>query len=481
MGFNRRKRSKRLVSQIEPSAIAAGPYSSTRFLPFPDSSAFRSDRKSRPLLFLRLLCFLLFIFSTSTAHSADIVRAAIEKKNAWTGEAVPLVITLYSPGPFSGTASFALPELPRTAILKVGNPVVGSEVVDGETWFTQRHEFKLYTQQSGEVVVPAFAVRFKGKKTFTSHPEPMTGTTPEIRFQSNRPPGTEKLGVVIATTQMDVEQTWTPKETDSVNAGDVLQRTITRTAVGTTAMMMPPASSNAPDGIRVYTSDPIVEDKTARGASSAVRSEILKYQFQQAGTYELPELSFAWWDAQAEELKRDRMPGKTVNVAGVVTEREVSETVAAKADGSRWPVVAWILGIGLIAWFCHKLFKKLVGEWQTKRNSPQAAAARRVEAGCRLNDASAAYAALLDWKRAILSSGTRSEERFTQTKHQTGLHNEWDALSSYVFGAQPGNTMWSGRRLNAVFAKSRAAFEEGQYDQSETSVLPDLNPKWTLS
>ena len=77
------------------------------------------------------------------------VRAEIVKDTAWTGEAVPLIITLYSPGPFSGTASFDLPELPRTAILRGGNPLVGSEEVDGESYFTQRHELTVYTQNAG--------------------------------------------------------------------------------------------------------------------------------------------------------------------------------------------------------------------------------------------------------------------------------------------------------------------------------------------
>ena len=92
----------------------------------------------------------------SVAAAAEVVRAEIGKDTAWTGEAVPLIVTLYSPGPFSGTASFDLPKLPRTAFVKAGNPVVGSQDVDGESYFTQRHEFTVFTQTVGEIVVPGF-------------------------------------------------------------------------------------------------------------------------------------------------------------------------------------------------------------------------------------------------------------------------------------------------------------------------------------
>ncbi len=442
------------------------------------------DSESRAILVLarlRFVCFALFMFCTPTVHSADTVRATIEKETAWTGEAVPLVVTLYSPGPFSGTASFELPELPRTAIVTIGNPVVGSEVVDGDTWLTQRHEFRLYTQQTGLVVVPKFEVRFKGKKTFTSDPEPMRGTTHQLRFQSNRPPGTEKLGVIVATTQMEFEQSWTPNDIETVKAGDVIQRTITRSAAGTTAMMMPPTPTTALDGVRVYTSNPIVEDKTERGKLSALRSDILKYQFERAGKYELPEKSFAWWNTQAGELRRETLPGKTIHVEGVAPIAKASETNASEAGKSPWPVVFCVMGIGLFTWICFKPVLKLIDVWQAERNRPDAVLARRVEAACRSDNASAAYAALLDWRRTVLSQGQRSADRLKQAASQTELFSEWDKLSAFLFGPQPGNREWAGRRLNAAFTITHEELKRKQHYQSDESRLPALNTSEPLS
>ena len=71
-------------------------------------SSRRSQRRKSAATFriLRFLCVLLFIYSCcpSVCCSFEPVRAEIGKETAWTGEAVPLIITLYSPGPFSGTA-----------------------------------------------------------------------------------------------------------------------------------------------------------------------------------------------------------------------------------------------------------------------------------------------------------------------------------------------------------------------------------------
>ncbi len=85
---------------------------------------------------------------------------------------------------------------------------------------------------------------------------------------------------------------WNPAQTIEFVAGDVVQRVITRNAEGTTAMILPPVSATAPNGIRLYTSDPDVHDRVDRDQSGSVRSETLKYQFERAGSFKLPEIKF---------------------------------------------------------------------------------------------------------------------------------------------------------------------------------------------
>ena len=240
--------------------------------------------------FLRCLCALLVVLACSLSIPAVVtayepVRAELEKQTAWTGEAVPLIVKLYSPGPFSGTASFELPDLPRTAFVKSGSPVVGSEEVDGESYITQRHQLTVYTQRDGEIIIPPFRVRFAGKQSFTGDAEPMGGLTQELRFQSKRPPGSDSMGLVISATEMEIQQTWNPQPTQEIRTGDAVVRTIQRTAVGTTAMMLSSIPTGAPDGVQVYEGTPEVQDKVDRGDSRALRTDTMKYQFQRSGSF----------------------------------------------------------------------------------------------------------------------------------------------------------------------------------------------------
>ncbi|MBM4090798.1 MAG: protein BatD [Planctomycetes bacterium] len=432
-----------------------------------DPRRWRTDWQS----VLNLLGVLLSVACSSVSGAAEVVRAELGKDTAWTGEAVPLIVTLYSPGPFSGTASFELPELPKTVLVRAGNPVVGSEQVGDESYFTQRHEFAIYTQRAGEVVIPAFLVHFSGKKTFTSAAEPVEGLTPELRFQSTRPPGTEQLGMVVAARNMDVSQTWQPATIGSVQAGDVIARTISRRAEGTTAMMFPPVPIETPEGVRFYATDPIVRDFTERGASRAERSETIKYQFERPRTFQVPDLSVTWWDPDAGELKRETLSGKVVDVRNSA---QVAET-PAPTPRSRWPLAVLLLTIGLAAWLVRGIVARFLAAQRARRSDPATAAARRLLSACRTNAAAEAYAALLQWKRAV-DLGEARLGALLPPGAAAEFEHEWSGLSRHVFGAGPSSSSWSGQRLAGAFARVRRTLGQASRTRCVDSDLPALNP-----
>jgi hypothetical protein len=421
---------------------------------------------------LRFAGVLLLAAWSSVSAAAEVVRAELGKDTAWMGEVVPLFVTLYSPGPFSGTASFDLPVLPKTVFVRAGNPVVGSEQVGAKRYFTQRHEFALYTQRAGEIVIPGFRVRFAGKKTFTSAAEPVEGLTQELRFKSTRPPGTEHLGTVVAAKNMEVTQTWQPGTSGPVHPGDVIARTVSRRADGTTAMLFPPVPIAAPSGVRCYSTDPVVQDVTERGASRAERSETIKYQFEQPGTLELPSLSVMWWDSDAGELKSVTLPGKVVEVRNAAV---VQESVDAPKRLTRRSVFVLLAATGLAVWLIGRTAVRMMAAQQARRRDPAARAARQVLAACRANAAAEAYAALLQWKRAVSPGELSFDGRFPP-EAAAEFEHEWKALSRHVFAVGSSGSSWCGQRLAQVFLRARRSLSHSDRAGSVDTDLPALNP-----
>jgi len=424
------------------------------------------------------LGFVLLVYAlcSSTVTAFEPVRANLGKESAWIGEGVPLIITLYSPGPFSGTPSFDLPELARTVIVKAGSPLVGSEEVDGENCLTQRHEFILYTQQAGEFVLPPFRIRFSGKQSFTSNPEPMEGRTPELRFQSKRPPGAARMGVVVSAAAMEIQQKWDPEPGGEIRAGDVILRRITRTAEGTTAMLLPPVPSDPPEGVQVYTAPPEVRDHSERGESRAERTDTVKYQFQRAGSFVLPELTFVWWDPGQGKIKTKTLADRRVEVAEINVVGASREEAAPGSSLRRAVVIGGLLALGCCAWFLRRSVRCWVEVWRAWYQRPEARAVRSLRAACTANDASSAYGALLAWLVARRAeAGWQEVGAILETEEGRELREQRRILAQHLFADASPRTQWHGDRLLHAFCQTRQRANRGIPSRGP-EALPALNP-----
>lgn len=428
----------------------------------------------------RLLCLMMaltlpVLAIANVASAYPTVRAKIGKDSAWVGEAVPISVVLYSPGPFDGTAVFDLPQLPKTAFVKTGNPTVSNEQFDGQTFFAQRHEYTLYTQQSGEIVIPPFRVRFSGKKTFTSVPESIDGTTEALRFTSLRAPGTESMGLVVSVPDMRVRQIWDPETIEECHAGDVVQRTIFRAAKGTTAMVLPEVNVTAPDGIRIFEVAPVVRDNTERGRVEAERIDTIKYQFRRAGTFSLPDVTFTWWDSDTEALKRQTLPGRAVNVAQAIG----SENTEVSSDGEN--VESWIFtlggffAVGGLACLLRKPAAERIARWRAGRRRAQSDPVRELRVACARHDAMAAYAALMAWSTESAGRRDVPNQSATRSKEYRELRKQVDALSRRLFALEGATTRWDGKPLWKSFTQCTRQSHRGKRRVSFAD-LPKLNP-----
>ncbi|MCA9418206.1 MAG: BatD family protein, partial [Candidatus Omnitrophica bacterium] len=401
----------------------------------------------------RISLILFLILGAPCFAQVSPVDAKLDKETAWTGEAIPLSITLRSPGPFSGSANFDFPKLPMTAFMTQGSPTVGSETVGDDTVMTQLYDITLYTQAEGEVVIPPFKVRFSGKKDFTSPVEDMEGMTPELRFQSKRPPGTEGMAMVVVATDMEVDQTWSQTSGASLEAGDVVSRTISRKASGTTAMMFAPVESATIEGVRIYTGDPTVQDKSERGDQTAERTETLKYLFQNPGTYELPEVTISWWNPDKEDIETKTLAGSTFSVkpspvASIASDEERKEGI--------WILIG-LIAIGMIAlWFGRGWIATAFRRLAEKQRDPETVSAKRLKAACREGNGAKAYQAYLNWKHVVTTHMRPDQmENLNQTSAWKDLERAGLDLSRRLYRSETSETTWNGTELEKAFEGTR--------------------------
>ena len=412
---------------------------------------------------LRIATTVALSISSLWGQDSHPVTSELQTEEAWMGQEVKLIVTLHSPGPFSGTARFQLPEIPDTVIIRSENPVVGSNTVKGQSLITQRHEFRIFTQQIGTVEIPAIPIEYESKDDFLGGPIERNGTTEAVSFESKQPPGTEGLDLVVTSASLKVEQKWSPAEPREFEAGAVLTRTITRTANDISAMILTSFPPPAIDGIRYYSGDPQVVDKKERGVVTASRTDILKYQFVAGGEIALPEISYAWWNPKTGKVERVTLEGVSVSVTAPPTPPE-------PVNPWRWAWISLLAGLAAVVGWRWGIpwIRVRARRWHEKRHSPEAVAGRVLVAACRSNDAQAAYTAFTDWRRA---TGWESPLL-------PDLEAEVADLSSRLYRrSDSSQSSWSGTKMEPAFrAELRSRKRAPHRQKSIRASLAPLNP-----
>jgi hypothetical protein len=271
------------------------------------------------MMTVHVLALLACIASPNILAQDPKVRASMnEKDTVYVGQKATLVVELLAPGYFASAANFEVPD-PKGLILipPTGSPVVSGEDVDGVSYTVQRHEVSVLAQRAGEIVIPPLTIRFQYKRNpLDKEAVSAQVKTPEVKFTTTQPPGTEKLGMVISARNLEVKEVWHPDPaTAKPKAGDAFTRTITFTAPEVPGMMFPPFRADAIDGIGIYPKAPEVHDHSERGSLTGQRQDVVTYTLQRAGTFTIPAVRFTWWDLDSKSARTVDFPARTLVVA----------------------------------------------------------------------------------------------------------------------------------------------------------------------
>src|SRR5690606_4532002 len=145
------------------------------------------------------LTFLLLLVVARQPTGIDLVQGQVEAKgDVWVGQRVTVSVKLYSPTFLASAATFDLPSVPGVVILPPqGRPLIGTEVVAGDTYTTQVHELAVYPQRGGAIRLPPIGVRFASDGGIGKPPIPREGKTKELTFTAKMPSGAEGLSTII--------------------------------------------------------------------------------------------------------------------------------------------------------------------------------------------------------------------------------------------------------------------------------------------
>jgi hypothetical protein len=360
----------------------------------------------------------------------------VPESQAWIGQRVGFFVELRAPGPFSGTAAFDLPRMQGVLLMKIGNPLVGSEEIDGAGLMIQTHKFAVFTQQAGILEVPAFTVRFAHKEGFTGPTVEVQAEVPAWQVDIQRPPDGESLGFLLTTETLEVSETWVPQP-GPARVGTMFKRTIVQQADRIPGMALAPVPTAAPEGVRLYPREPEIEDKLERGEFLGKRRDTLTYLLTQPGKVTLPALTYVWWNPQTLVLESTTLPAVSFDVSSAPG-TTVSGNASAGHSVQLYVMVA-VLAVGLGAWQWSRLAGWGKQCWKIL-NPPARKAERDLLHACTQNDARAADNTWTVW-RNMQNIAFRPDPE---------LHAAVLAMQRQLFGPGP-IAAWQGDALALAF------------------------------
>lgn len=425
------------------------------------------------------LAILLFLVAVTGLKAAEpLLRVEIlTQPPIVPGQQVQIQVDVLVPNFFLSPPKFPLFDLPNAVVTLPDERAVNlTETINGESYAGVRRNYVVTPQTAGDFTLPPAAIPF----TFAAVPgQPGTQgsvTLPPRTFTVAGAPAGGGAAAQKVTITQDLD-----RDPKTLKAGDTLVRTITVTAEGMQAMMIPVPDFTAPEGVSLYPHDPVLTDTLdqAQGTIGGTRVDRVTYGFETAGSYKLPAIEIGWYDPKTQKNEVAQAPEIAVTVAAAagftpaikppeIVEPEPREPVNVRLLAG---VAAGLVGLVFLGWLMARLWRA-IHAWREARRlryeQSEAYAFRQFAATCRAGDGRAVYAALQSWagrtKVAPLRDWLAMDEALA----------DYERLEASLFAGVSGS--FDAEKLLAGITTARRRWLDRQTAVSMPAALPPLNP-----
>jgi hypothetical protein len=383
--------------------------------------------------------------ATQAQSSTVFLKTTADDLQPYVQGAVTVTVRLYAAVPLY-RASLDLPASSDVLVQQVGKDRTSDEEIDGRRYKVIERRYALFPQHSGAVNIPGplldgqVALRsrnepFSDDDFFSRSPfgDMMQSVKPirihgdDIALQVKPRPASATASYWVPTKNFTVTSEWHPDSLEA-QAGEPITLDLHLRAEGLTAAQLPDVASllQIPPGLKAYPDQPKLKNTPENGTLVGERDQSIALIADRAGDFKLPAANIQWWDTGANQLRTIELPARTLKVSpgapGATSipapnrapqsapAIEPTKRSAPPVNGFRWPwqwvslalVILW-LGTLLAWWLSRRREPNTplpLRERSTKSGEGESQARERFLSACRLNDATAARRALLEWTRA---------------------------------------------------------------------------------
>ena len=336
---------------------------------------------------------------------------------------------------------------------------------NGRPWLVHEIRYALFPESSGELRIPpqTFSGRLaSGRRSLfdtRSSGRLIRRTSEALTIQVKPRPASFTAPVWLPATALEVDEQWSDTGSE-IRVGDSITRSVTVTGTGLQGAQLPPVRMQAPDGLRIYPDQPIINDVEGAAGLTGVRTDSLALVAVRPGDYALPPVTIRWWDTAADAPRETTLPGRRLRVLPAAAAADATATAATDAvstavtgatgdapvAGGPWP---WLAAICAAGWLVTSVLLWRRSRAPAPRPRPgttSATAARnRLLAACAGNDPAQALRHLRQWLR---EQGHRAPPvGWAEAQGDPELLAAVEELEAALYAAGAPAQDWDGARL----------------------------------
>ena len=248
--------------------------------------------------------------SKETEQNNDIfIKSSMSSDSLFVQEAGVYTVKLYLAKELLD-GNLTSPSMPDAQLSQIGKQQEEYELVDGKRYLVITREYLVQPQKSGIYTIDAPVFQGRIRQNYRQLDVSAMGdsTTVEIK-----PIPSDYQGAWLPSELVNLDEQWQP-DSDTVEVGTPITRTLTLTALGITKEQLPDIELTEVQGIRSYPDEKENNHLVRDGRVISQQTASYALLPQTPGTYTLPEVSVPWYNTKIKRISYATLPARTITV-----------------------------------------------------------------------------------------------------------------------------------------------------------------------
>lgn len=193
------------------------------------------------------------------------------------------------------------------------------KVINGRNYIVLEIKYAIFPNKSGELTIPqlrfsAFEIDPRNQYSlFNNRGNQVIRETQSSTIDVLEIPLSSTSNYWLPSKDVSISQRWS-ENLNEASVGEPITRTIIIKSKGTTASQIPPIDLENSENLRIYPDQPQIDQQVSEEGLISERTEVYAIVPKTSGIVTIPEISLTWWNTEANQEEKAKIPGSSFNV-----------------------------------------------------------------------------------------------------------------------------------------------------------------------